>query len=205
MCSAEPCDCSSECKSESRPGQRNTWFIKMGQYANTHSAHFPPALIAASAMTFTDPSQWPGFSDQPVCVRDRFTISNQPDVIKTLFGCGDWACVCNHYCVAVPTLSSYVSVCESEVYTLNNPADISAASSLFYWFCSQLSGVTDITAPFTGSVTYMCAPPVSPASSEVVSSVFSSSISTYSSPTPSFIGSPPTMTGLSIVELCLST
>ena len=96
-------------------------------------------------MTYTNPSQWPGFSDQPVCLRDRFTGKDHPDRISTLFGCGDWACVCNHYPDAVSTLTSYVSHCESQVYTItgtNVEPDLYAAVSIFNQFCSQLSGPT---------------------------------------------------------------
>ena len=126
-------------------------------------------------MVFTDPAAWPGFSDQPPCIRDRFTTSNHPDVIKTLFGCADWACVCNHYTNALPTLTSFVSNCEREVYTTFISNDVAAATSIFYDFCSQLPGVTSLPPQTTST------PSSSTTSSLTIPSTTSSSTSSSSS------------------------
>jgi hypothetical protein len=145
-------------------------------------------------MTVTDPSDWPGFSNQAVCIRDRFTGTDHPDRLLTWNGCGNWPCVCNSYDEAVPTLASFVSQCERDVYTLtSDTGDVAAATSLFSAFCSQLPGVTRAPGPLSTS-----------SSTTSTSSITSSTISSTSTST-SASSSPLTSTTHSFIPIIPST
>ena len=65
-----------------------------------------------------------GFLNQPICVRDRFTGTDHPDRIQTLYGCADWTCLCNHYAIAAPTLATYVSNCQRDAFSMTISDDV---------------------------------------------------------------------------------
>jgi hypothetical protein len=108
-----------------------------------------------STTPVADPSLWPGFLNQPICVRDRFTGTDHPDDIRTMYGCADWTCLCNHYAIAVPTLAAFVSNCQRNAFSLTITEDVVAATSIFSAFCVQLPGV--VTQP-TGATVTITAP-----------------------------------------------
>jgi hypothetical protein len=85
------------------------------------------SILALAQPPATSPSQWPGWSNLRNCVQNAIVNYNM-----YYAGCGDWQCMCEHSSIAGPDiLSAVINECSSD------DGDISTATSIFNWFCSQ--------------------------------------------------------------------
>jgi hypothetical protein len=89
-------------------------------------------LLTSTSAQITDPGEVPSFSSLQGCVQVLF--SDTGEELLNDIGCGDWFCACNHFGDAIYTLSTMaVSQCSTVAQ------DVSAATSVFSSFCSQIS------------------------------------------------------------------
>ena len=126
---------------------------------------FPTALLFSHLLilvgaTFTDPTQWPGYSNLPLCVQSVFPYIGCPvgcagGCIPCDIGCGTWTCACgrDYFAAAVSAASSIAATACS-----TNQADgIASATSIVNGFCNQLlatptlTGAPSPTSTATGS------------------------------------------------------
>lgn len=105
-------------------------------------------LLVLVRATVTDPSQWPGLNNLPICVQNVFSgclydCSYGGGCIPCYVGCGDWTCACNQFSAAISAASSVAATgCST------SQADIASATSIVNGFCGQLlAKPTGPTAP----------------------------------------------------------
>jgi hypothetical protein len=101
----------------------------------------PPQLPIA----VTNPTQWPSFTDQRGCAQGVLEWGYAG--VENDIGCSDWTCVCNHFYIAQTSLLEMVFSDWS-----GGEQDVSSATSILDAFCSQLPGVTPVTASPTAAL-----------------------------------------------------
>jgi hypothetical protein len=106
------------------------------------SVTFAIANYAAVVLgQYTQPYQWPGFSDLDPCVQgvfgDQFGLDGS--YLGSDIGCDTWACVCDNLDRAGAVGSSLVSqACTGDA------TDIAAETSLLTSFCLQLHATATV-------------------------------------------------------------
>ena len=112
-------------------------------------------LFLLVGATVSDPSQWPGLDNLPLCVQNVFQgclyDCAYGGCIPCDIGCGDWTCACGKFSGAMSAASSVAATgCTSQT-------DIASATSIVNGFCGQLlaslTGPTAPTLPPTASPT----------------------------------------------------
>jgi hypothetical protein len=101
-------------------------------------------LIAGQLTAF---GQWPGFNSMRACAQVPFIscIFCADDVYDQL-GCPDVYCVCGHFSLGAPIVSSVASS-----HCSGNSQDIASATSIFNGFCAQLQ--VTVTGPQSPTAT----------------------------------------------------
>jgi hypothetical protein len=88
----------------------------------------------------TDFGSWPGYSSMRDCAKLPFGCNaGCPDIYNQL-GCHDVYCVCDHFSLEFPIVSS-----AANNYCSGNSQDVASATSIFNAFCAQLG--TTLTGP----------------------------------------------------------
>jgi hypothetical protein len=127
---------------------------------------YSTAMVAGQ---ITDFGSWPGWSSMRDCAKLPFgCLAGCPDIYNQL-GCHDVYCVCDHFSLEFPIVSS-----AANNYCSGNSQDVASATSIFNAFCAQLR--TTVTGPQS--------PTVVPTSSPSLPSSTSSSSSPSSSALP---------------------
>lgn len=120
-------------------------------------------LIAGQLTAFI---QWPGFNNMRTCAQLPFgCLAGCPDVYNQI-GCSDVYCVCEHFSLEAPIVSSAASS-----YCSGNSQDIASATSIFNGFCAQLQ--VTVTGPQSPTATSANAPTstVTPQATTLITSV----------------------------------
>ena len=104
-------------------------------------------ILVLVGAKISDPSQWPGLNDLPLCVQNVFggclyDCSYGGGCIPCYVGCGDWTCACNQFPSAISAASSVAATgCST------TQADIMSATSIVNGFCQQLLATGAPTGP----------------------------------------------------------